>query len=218
MLEKSKAELNKIKAMDKEKRWDYFKTYYLKITIALLIGIVLFGWFVKDTIFQKTGACMGCAYEVEITDEQKEILTDGYLEYYGLNPRKYSAALATDNMFEGTDQQMDANSHEMALFAQIAAGEIYYLILDEATLNMYSNGGIYYRLDEIFDNSTLDSLQGMTVDVKDYGSEDKYPTAIDLKKLGFLEGDEEGYLVFTIGIPDPEFPVRLLDYLRAKTS
>lgn len=214
MFEKTKAELNKVKAMDKEKRIDYFKTYYLKITIAIIIGIILLAWFIVDTVFQKKGASMGCAYEVAITDEQREELTEGYLEYYDLNPHRYSAALAMDNMFEGTEQQMDANSHEMALFAQIAAGEVYYLILDRATLDLWSNGGIYARLDEIFDAETLDKLNEAAVDVKDFEFDEMYPTAIDLRRLGYL--DTEGYLVFTIGIPDEDYPERLLNYLLAK--
>lgn len=213
MFEKTKAELNKITEMDREKRWDYFKTYYLKISIVILTGIVLFAWFIADTVFQKKGANMGCAYAVELSEEQKKALTDGYLEYYDLSRKKYSAALATDNMFEGTDQQMDANSHEMALFAQIAAGEIYYLILDRDTLDLWANGGIYSRLEENFDSEELKELDDLAVDVKDYETGELYPTAIDLRKMGFLNENQEGYLVFTISRPDDEYPYRLLKYI-----
>lgn len=217
IIDSIKSELNKVSGMDKDKKWDYFKTYYLKGSIVVAILLILFIWFVKDVFFQKEGACMGCVYGVELTDEEKYILMDGYLDYFELNPRKYSAFVSTDNMFENTEQQMDANSHEMALIAQIAAGEIYYLILDKDILEMYSNSGIYSTLDEVLEEELIAELKAkdMVVNLTDSDSLKEYPTAIDLKKLGFIKEDyREAYLVFTIARPDDDFPKRFLNYLR----
>lgn len=210
-----KSEYNKMREMDSKKRLEYYKTYYLKLTIIVLIGIVLFAWFIKDTFFQKEMVCVGCAYGVELTDEQIYALTDGYLDYYGYNPQKCDAYLSTDNMFEGTEQQMDANGQEMALFAQIAAGQIYYLILDEYTLNLYINGGIYAGLDEALPADKIDELADAVVNLTDPETGESYRAAIDLKKLGFLKDDSrDGYLIYTIAKPDDEYPERFLQYLQ----
>lgn len=211
MLVSFKSEMEKISQMDKKNRIDYFRTYYLKPCIAIVVFLIMFVWFIADTMFKKDAACNGCVYGIELTDSQKEALTTGFLEYYNLNPKDYSAAVATDNMFEGTAQQMDANSHEMALFAQIAAGEIYYLILDKATLEMMSNGGVYAGLNEVLPQETCDKLKGMTYTLDDYETGEPYEAAINLEELGFL--DEEGYLVFTIARPDEDFPLKFYEYL-----
>lgn len=214
--EKIKEEYNKIREMDSKKRWDYYKTYYLKATIVAVVCLILFGWFIKDTFFQPEPVCMGCAYGIELSDEQKNVLTNGYMKYYGYNPKKCSAYVATDNMFEGTAQQMDASSHEMALFAQIAAGQIYYLILDEYTLNLFSNGGVYAGLDEVLPANVVDELGDAVYTLTDSETNTKYKAAIDLKKLGFLTEDwqHDGYLVFTIARPDDDFPKRLYEYIK----
>ena len=214
--ESIKTEYNKIREMDSKKRIEYFKTYYLTATIVTLICLALFAWFVKDTFFQPEPVCMGCAYGVELTDEQRYALTDGYMDYYGYNPRKCAAYVSTDNMFEGTEQQMDANGQEMALFAQIAAGQIYYLILDEYTLNLYINGGVYAGLDEVLPKNVVDGLGDAVVNLVDPETNESYRVAIDLKKIGFLSEEwQQGYLIYTIARPDSEYPLRLLEYLQA---
>lgn len=205
------SEIDKISQMDRSKKWDYFKTYYLKWTIGIVVVLIMLIWFVKDTMFQKYPASMGCAYNVELSEEQIYKLTDGYIDYMGLSPKKAWAGLSVDDMFEGTAQEMDARSHEMALFAQIAAGEIYYLILDRDTLELYENGGIYAYLDEVLPEAVVDEMEDVTVSVKDEETGAERPLAIDLQKLGFIDG--EGFLAYTIAKPDDEYPLRFINYL-----
>lgn len=210
---KVRDEIDKISQMDREQKWSYFKTYYLKASIICLICLVCLIWFIKDTVFQKEYAIAGCVYGTSISYEQKEMLTSGYLERYGFSKNKYQAAVATDNMFEGTAQQMDANSHEMALFAQIAAGEIYYLILDEDMLLAMQNGGIYASLSEVLSEATIEKLGDAVVCLEDSDT-GVYEGAVDLKKVGFFtEDNPDGYLVFTIAKPYPDFQERLTEYI-----
>lgn len=102
---------------------------------------------------------MGVAFGVELTEEQKFELTEGYLEYYGYDKKKSSAHVATDNMFEGTAQQMDA-----------------VIELEDPDTGIYKG-------------------------------------ALDLRKIGFLNSDQEGYLIFTIALPTQDYSMKLLDYL-----
>lgn len=211
--ENIKTELNKVKEMNKEQKWDYFKTYYLKISVISIICLILLIWFIKDTVFQKEIINAGCVYGVEITEEEQQILTDGYLKYLGLNPKKYDAFISIDNMFEGTVQQMDANTHEMALLAQIAGGQIYYMILDKDNLYMYENSGIYSSLDDLFPDGLPDRLNDGIEELTDPETGNSYPVAIDLSKAGLFNDGREAYLAFTIGIPNKEYPKKFLEYL-----
>lgn len=40
-----------------------------------------------------------------------------------------------------------------------------------------------------------------------------YKGALDLRKIGFLNSDQEGYLIFTIALPTQDYSMKLLDYL-----
>lgn len=206
-------ELNKVSNMNKEQKWDYFKSYYLAKTVCAVICLVLLLWFIKDTFFQKEIVSAGCVYGIDISEDEKLALTDGYIEYYRYNPKKYCAYVSTDNMFEGTEQQMDANAHEMALFAQIAAGEIYYLILDKENFDMMANGEIYASLNDLFIDGLPEGIKDCTVELTDSETGELYPAAVDLKKSGLLGANKDGYLVFTVGVRDKEFPKKFLAYL-----
>lgn len=213
MKKKITEELNKFSQMNKEQKISYYKSYYLLPTIALLIGLILLLWFIKDTFFQKKAVNSGCVYGVEITEEEKYALTEGYLDYYDYNKKKYCAYLSTDNMFENTEQQMDANAHEMALIAQITAGDIYYLIYDKENLLKMENGGVYASLSDLFSDEALEKMKDSLIELKNPETGESYPAAIDIKKAGMFGGKKDGYLIFTIGIPDDEYPKRFLEYL-----
>jgi len=214
---KLKQEIDKISAMDRAGKWSYFQTYYMKPTLVIVFFLVLLIWFIKDTAFQKEGICNGCIYNVAVTDEQKEWLTTGYLDYYGYDQKKYDASVSTDYMFEDTAQQMDAYAHEMALYAQVAAGDIQYMILDKDTLDYMSNGGIYADLNTVLSEETMHGLEGMTIELHDDESSEDYEAAIDLVRLGvFDESVGEAYLIFTPVQKDQAFAENFIKYLVMK--
>ena len=146
--EKISKEKAKVSGMNKEQKWEYFKVYYLAKTICVAIGIILLIWFVNDTILQKKVVSAGCVYSVFVSDDAKEALTTGYLEYYHYDLDKYEAFVSTDNMFEDTEQKMDANAQEMALITQASAGEIHYLILDRVFQRSVQQHFHHFSFDE----------------------------------------------------------------------
>ena len=204
-----------LQTIKKNWSWSYYKTYYLWPSVGVLIALVLFAWFIKDTVFPKRMVCAGCAYGIELSEKQQEALQDGYIRAMGLNPKKAFAGLSTDNIFEDTNQQMDANEQQMALIAQVAAGDIHYLIFDERNLLRYQNSGIYEPLDEVLSEDVLQRVKGNTYSLTDSDSGEEYLAAIDLKALGLLneEWQQEGYLIFTIGVPSEEFADTFFAYL-----
>lgn len=215
--EKIKAEIAKVSEMDNHKKWEYYKSYYMGPSIVAVLILAMLAWYIKDTFYRPDEVSIGCAFSVELTDEQREYLTDGYIEYYGYNPKKSLAYLSMDNLFADTAQKVDADNSLMALYAQIASGQIYYLILDEKGMNTMVEAGIYADLDDIFDKNYLSNYETAIVELSD-SDVGKYRGAIDLTKIGFLPDDKEGYLVFTIARPDDDYPKRLLDFISNYTG
>ena len=211
--EKISKEKAKVSGMNKEQKWEYFKAYYLAKTICVAIGIILLIWFVNDTILQKKVVSAGCVYSVFASDDAKEALTKGYLDYYSYDNNKYDAFISTDNMFEDTEQKMDANAQEMALITQASAGEIHYLILDKNNFDRYASGGIYASLDELFKDGLPEKVKDKVIYANDPESGISYPAAIDISGTKLFEDSKEALLVFTIGIPDKDYPKKFLDYI-----
>lgn len=210
---KIRDEINKISAMNRAQKWSYYKTYYMWPTVAVVIGIVLLVWFFMDTFGQKTAVANGCAFGVELSDAQIELITDGYLRTYGYDASKYTAAVAVDNFFADTAQVMDAYSNTMAVCAQIAAGEIQYLILDETTLHSMETAGVYMEPAEVLSSDLYEQVSESIVCVTDENAK-AYPAAIDLKAIGWLDDSApDAYLVFTAGINDDSFADNFLKLL-----
>lgn len=178
--EKILTEKDKISAMNKEQKFEYFKAYYLAKLICAFVGIILLVWFVNDTFLQKKVVSAGCVYGVFASDDAKEALTKGYLDYYSYDNNKYEAFISTDNMFEDTEQKMDANAQEMALITQASAGEIHYLILDNNNFDRYASGGIYASLDELFKDGLPKEIKDKVIYTQDEESGISYPAAIDI--------------------------------------
>lgn len=211
--EKILTEKDKISAMNKEQKFEYFKAYYLAKLICAFIGIILLVWFVNDTFLQKQVVSAGCIYGVLVSDDTKEALTTDYLDYYSYDKDKYEAFISTDNMFEDTEQKMDANAQEMALITQASAGEIHYLILDKNNFDRYASGGIYASLDELFKDGLPEKVKDKVIYTKDPESGISYPAAIDISGTKLFADSKEALLVFTIGIPNKDYPVKLLEYI-----
>ena len=211
--EKLSKEKDKVSGMNKEQKWEYFKAYYLAKTICVVIAIILLIWFVNDTILQKKVVSAGCVYNVPVSDDAKEALTIGFLDYYHYDKNKYEAFVSIDNMFEDTEQKMDANAQEMALITQASAGEIHYLILDRNNFDRYASGGIYASLDELFKDGLPEKVKDKVIYADEPESGISYPAAIDLSDTKLFGDSKEALLVFTIGIPDKDYPKKFLDYI-----
>jgi len=212
--ERINKEIRKIKSMNREQKISYFKTYYMWKSLAILIAIILVVLFIKDTMFQKEAVSSGIAFNVELSEEQYHKLTDEYLENFGYDSDKYMANVARDNLFYDTAQKMDEYSNMMALQAQIAAGEIFYLMIDKRLMEEMASAGIYSSLDEVLDKETIDYLHSKdavcSVTDPDYG---EVIVAIDLSKIGFFESDREGYLIYTVACPSKDYAESFLRYL-----
>ena len=89
--EKLSKEKDKVSGMNKEQKWEYFKAYYLAKTICVVIAIILLIWFVNDTILQKKVVSAGCVYSVPVSDDAKEALTTGFLDYYHYSSYQFAS-------------------------------------------------------------------------------------------------------------------------------
>lgn len=214
--EKIEVELNKVKQMNRTQKISYFKTYYMVPCIVVIVVIALAIWFIADTVFQKKNVSFGVVYNVNISDETETLLTDGYMERYGYDSKKCMTAISRDNLFDGTAQQMDAYSSQMALFAQIAAGEVHYLIVDKSMLDVMQTGGIFASVDEVLSDEMYKNVQDSVVILSDEDGKE-YVGAIDLCKLKIVPDCDNGaYLCISVSTPDEQYPDRLVGLLLGK--
>lgn len=215
--EKWKLRVSEFKQMDSRQRWSYFKKYYLlKCIIALIfLAMVLhFGFDIRQN--HREVLASGCLVDVEISPQGVVYLTDDYLSACHKNPKASVSYLSTDNTLSfSSDAPLDQDSYEMALIAQISAGEYSYMILDEQALGYFVESDFYADLGKVLSKEQYHRLEWRL----NYQNmqDGKYPVALCLDKTdiaGYLQTDaSKAYLVFTNVNQDIAKNRQLVDYL-----
>lgn len=204
MKEAVRKELNKWKGMDKKQKREYFNDYYRAKVIVIVIGIVMLFSIASEVRMSKREVVLsGCMVNTNISEEGKKLLTTDYLERMKKSPKKSTAYLGECYIdFEPAEQVMDSNSDQMVLYAQIAAREYDYLLLDSSALWSMAYMDVYDDLRLILEEDELKELEPNIVMLPSQtGEGGEFPAAIALsgtetfKKYGFTTN--QVYLVFT---------------------
>lgn len=195
-------EKKKIEEMSSKEKLSYFKTYYLKKVVVSIFMLVLLIWFIVDMVnSNKEILIAGCMVNVEVGSAGYYYMTDDYLEYADVNSKKNIAYLAVGNRLNFLDgQDMDNYSYEMALIAQLAAGDFHYMILDKSALERFQSLDVYVDMEEVLTKEQLEEYKDAIVylESEEKGSE-KEAAAIELTDTQLVKKYEiepkEAYLV-----------------------
>lgn len=197
--DKLRQEYNKIKEMDPKKRWNYFVTYYLwKVAIAVaLIAMVIHMAYDMKMSFRDVEAA-GCLVNIAADSQTEEFLTDEYLTECGVSPKKSVAYLTYETTEFLKDNPVDQDSYEMALNAQLCAGQYSYMIVDEAGLEHFESLDIYADVEAVLSDVQKEKAKEHLVYRKQDGKQNA--VAISLKESNFVKkyhfNPQEVYLVF----------------------
>ena len=213
-------EINKFKSMDSEKKWDYFKTYYLK---TMVIGIIVLALIIhllySITLGKREVLASGCFVNVGISEEGVRFLTDEYLTFCGKTDKDAVAVAALDesvNVYGESPMSTDTYE-EMAFLTQLSAGEYQYMILDKEGLEKFAELELYADLESILDEQQMSNLEDRIVYLDNQAGKDNTASAIALAGTGFAAKyrlmPKEIYLAFVNIEPDTEKNKRLINYI-----
>ncbi|HOO79662.1 MAG TPA: hypothetical protein PLQ04_04680 [Lachnospiraceae bacterium] len=209
----------KWKDMDKKQRLKYFKDYYLvKCIVGLIALAMVVSIFCETVLFHKDPIYTGYEVNVYASDEGMQFLTEDYLEYLGGNEAHQEVVLAECYIdFYAEEQVMDSNTDQMVLYAQAAAGEYDYLLMNEEALIAAKDMDIYADLEANLSEHWLEVLDGRMISLEIGGF--TYPVAIDLTNTEFARkcgyDEEDIYLAFNCIDIDAEAANQFLDYILA---
>lgn len=214
-----KQETEKVKKMNPGERWQYFKTYYLtKAVIALVILALLLFFFRDMRMNQRQMLASGCMVNVTTDADGFLFLTDDYVSFCGKTVKEATAQLSDDNTLDFMKENpLDQDSYEMALTAQICAGEYQYMILDETAFAYFEKLDVYADLTQILTPAQQKQLSDKVVYRKQKDGEKQVACAITLSGSTLEQhcklNPQEAYLVFIDVDADTQQNRHLLEYL-----
>ena len=215
--DKLKSELEKIRNMNARQRWSYWKTYYMQgVLIGLVVLVMLLHFCFDMKQNHREVLASGCLVNASINAEGVVFLTDDYVDACGKSLTDAVSYLSADNTLQFMEENpLDQDSYEMALAAQIFAGEYSYMILDQAALSHFEKDDFYANLEKTLTQSQCDRLKDRMVSQKTQDGE--YPVAINLtdtKVAEFFTSDVKNiYLIFVDVQQDVSKNQQFIDYL-----
>lgn len=215
--EKLKSELEKIRNMNAGQRWSYWKTYYMQgflIGLVVLVMLLHFCFDMKQN--HREVLASGCLVNAPIDAEGVVFLTDDYVDACGKRLTDAVSYLSADNTLQFMEENpLDQDSYEMALVAQIFAGEYSYMILDETAFVHFQKDDFYADLEKTLTQAQWERLKDRMAFQKT--QEGECPVAINLadtKVAEFFTSDAKNYyLVFVEVHQDVSKNQQLVAYL-----
>ena len=208
-------EKTKLSEMTKAEKIDYFKEYYLKLTIVLFIVLVLIVWFVIDIARNmKNDVVTGGVVNTVLSTEGRTYLSDDYLNYLQLSSRKNRANLAPDIFLDGDDPQA------YTIFqAEIATNSYNYIISDEKGLDFVAKNECAADMNEVLPGDLKSEFKDKMIYRKSGESDTEIAAAIDITDTAFVKdfiiGDRV-YFVISGKIEEYDSGIAILRYILEK--
>lgn len=198
-----KIEKEKWAKMDAKKRWSYFKTYYLKWVIAIILAIAAIVSITSSIIKSKKTENLfeGALVNTYISTEGENYLGEGYLNHLGTGKYRkvyLNTAINISVDEENLDQYMYAN--RVKLMSLMAAQELDYMIVSKEALENLEPGDTYADLTTCLSEELMEELSDYIEYAQHDETMEEYPAAIRITDSYLVKeyqlSPKDCYLVF----------------------
>ena len=177
------SEKEKLSEMTKAEKFAYFKEYYFKTCIVIVIGLALLTWFCIDMISSmKHVIVCGGVLNCYITDEGSAFLKEDYMTYLGASEKSNRVDFVSSILL--TKEQPE--SYTM-FQAEMAAGTYNYIITDKEGLDYIAKIECISDMNEAMSPELKSRVEANLV-YKKYGDTDEeMAAAVDISDTAFAK-------------------------------
>ena len=209
-------EKEKFGEMNKSEKLDYFKEYYLKACIAVLVILAFLVWFLIDMgKSMKAPVVTGGVLNIHISSEGSTFLREDYMKSLGLDDKKDKIEFASYILLDKSQPQ------SYTVFqAELAAGQYNYLITDKAGMEYIARSECAADMNEVLDKEMKGKLSSKMI-YAESGEDGKIiAAAIDITDTTFsreyMTSSDKVYFVLTGLIDDYDSGIDVLKYILNK--
>ena len=163
VMDEFKEEREAIKNASPEKKWKYFKDYYLKWVIGGAIGLGLLISFIVSVVTQKEGVLEVIFINFNAMPTAEAQVEEAFTQQYVENPKKQRILLDTGSFISVGEVSSDNASplvaygyeDETKLMALAYSGSIDLMISGQDVIEKYMEAEWFVSLDTVLDAQTL---------------------------------------------------------------
>ena len=185
-------EKEKIKSMTGEQLWEYFKNYYMRTSLLILVFLIaLISIAINYTKNQRQLVLGGMTINIEADDDAYTYIDDGYFDYMGYDKHEQRTNVTTEQYIDVNDSDHGTYNGtiyrpESSLTAQIAAGDLDFVISDITVMNMLNAYEAFIDLRELLTDEQLETLGDRLLYMDDENGE-SHAIAIDISGTAFTD-------------------------------
>lgn len=184
-----------IHSLSRKQKLEYFKDYYLKKVLVILVAVVFVGSLLNSMVFHRSTCVLGLALLNESQIEEPEALSEALTEYLDITEKNDYVSVESFNLEEAQMQ--------MAYMAKAAAGGLDAVICPRDYFEEGAERGMFADLREILPEETYTELSDRMLEVREGKDQDEEgnivsyyeprPYGIDISDSAHFEslGDNE---------------------------
>ena len=208
----------KLKDAPFREKLDYFKEYYLKMTIGILACVILIGSILYTMLTSPSDTAFAAFFFNDTGDFSSTALIDGFVEHMGIDTKEYNAYIDTSLNYTSENADMDIYAGLEKTMAVIMAKELDVIVGDTDTIDYFSKGSCFHDVSTILPEDLLEQYKDKLYYAKVEDSDTVIPVGIfvtDSPKLNeqYYYINKEPVLGFIINSDNVDTAIQFLKYL-----
>lgn len=196
----------------------YFKEYYLKTTLVVIIAAIFIGYIAYSMITAPSETAFAAFFYNDTGDSSNTGLIDGFVEYLNLDTKEYDAYIDTTMIYDPDSSDINAYMSVEKALAVISTNELDVIIGDTNTADYFARSECLHDITTILPDDLLAKFKDKLYYAKSGENEELIPVGIyvtDSPKLNeyYYYVDKEPIMGFIINSNSLDNAIEFLRYI-----
>lgn len=196
----------------------YFKEYYLKTTLVVIIAAIFIGYIAYSMITAPSETAFAAFFYNDTGDSSNTGLIDGFVEYLNLDTKEYDAYIDATMIYDPDSSDINAYMSVEKALAVISTNELDVIIGDTNTADYFARSECLHDITTILPDDLLSKFKDKLYYAKSGENEELIPVGIyvtDSPKLNeyYYYVDKEPIMGFIINSNSLDNAIEFLRYI-----
>lgn len=196
----------------------YFKEYYLKTTIVVVLAAVFIGYLAYTMLTAPSDTAFAAFFFNDTGDSSSTELLDGFVEHLGLDTKEHEAYIDATMNYSPDGSDYDAYMGLEKSMAVISTGELDIIVGDADTIDYFSRSECFHDITAVLPDDLLAKFEDKLYYAKLGENDELTPVGIyvtDSPKLNqyYYYVDKEPILGFLVNSDSLDNAIEFLRYI-----
>ena len=145
----------KLKGAPFKEKFNYFKEYYLKTTLVIIVAVVFIGYLAYNMITAPSDTAFAALFYNDTGDSSNTELIDGFVEYMNIDTKKHDAYIDATMNYSADSSDMNTYMGLEKAMAIISTSELDVVMGDTDTIDYFAKSECLHDITTILPDDLL---------------------------------------------------------------